>query len=388
MVQLETSQLAADVPLGASKDVQGDEDPDVMECSTDEASTSECDSRSSSVERTASQTSAQKQIEGVSERIEERKVTVQKLLQSITDLSCEGDVQTLLESEKLLDIAKKQARNLGEDLLEDLLALDGLSGLIPEDRNRRKAAIVGINLLLEDVDASKVRLAALQKQLQTALDAEKNRQREAEAVDPRADAQEMRESGSPEEPHRPTSEAEALTSHRGLGEQQRLSAPVGAMWKGLQRPVDFQVRQERGSYVLFAALPGLTTEELAIDLSDDESTLTVAGLCVPSAHQADQMRKQLLVQLQRLARTSPQRFRELSSKLDKVAMEAYADLGRGRFGSFSETFQVPSDVDMHNIRYSFEDGVLRITLPRRSWRESRPMTARHPCGHHRRAGLW
>merc|ERR1719356_1795439 len=165
MVQLETSQLAADVPLGASKDVQGDEDPNVMECSTDEASTSECDSRSSSVERTASQTSAQKQIEGVSERIEERKGTVQKLLQSITELSCEGDVQTLQESEKLLDIDKKQARNLGEDLLEDLLALDGLSGLIPEDRNRRKAAIVGINLLLEDVDASKVRLAALQKQI-------------------------------------------------------------------------------------------------------------------------------------------------------------------------------------------------------------------------------
>merc|ERR1712048_702766 len=142
-----------------------------------------------------------------------------------------------------------------------------------------------------------------------------------------------------------------------------------------------------GSYVLFAALPGLSTEELAIDLSDDESALRVAGLCVPSAHQADQMRKQLLVQLQRLARTSPQRFKELS-KLDKVAMEAYKDLGRGRFGSFSETFQVPSDVDLHNIRYSFEDGVLRITLPRRSWRESRPMTARHPYGHQRRAGLW
>merc|ERR1712187_837044 len=371
----------------------GDDTRDVMECSTDEVSTSECDecdSRSPSVERTASQTSAQMQIEGVSERIEERKVTVQKLLKSIADLSCEGVVQTLQECEKLLDSAKKQARNLGEDLLEDLLALDGLSGLIPEDRNRRKAAIADINLLLEEVDASKVRLAALQKQLQTALDAEKNRQREAEAVDPRPDAQEMREMGCPEDPHRPidrSSEAEALPSHRGLGEQ-RLSAPVGAIWKGLQRPVDFQVRQERGNYVLLAALPGLSTEELAIDLSDDESALRVAGLCVPSAHQTDQMRKQLLVQLQRLARTSPQRFKELSSKLEKVAMEAYKDLGRGRFGSFSETFQVPSDVDLHNIRYSFEDGVLRITLPRRSWRESRPMTARHPYGHQLRAGLW
>merc|ERR1712187_723958 len=84
----------------------------------------------------------------------------------------------------------------------------------------------------------------------------------------------------------------------------------------------------------------------------------------------------------------PQRYRNLSSKLDKVAIETYADLGHGRFGSFSETFQVPSDVDMHKIRYSFEDGVLCISLPRRIWRESRPMTARHPYGHQRRAGLW
>merc|ERR1712187_633994 len=103
----------------------------------------------------------------------------QDLKQSVSSLSCEGDLQTLQETEQLIDTARKKARHLGEDLLEDLLALDKLSGLITEDRNRRKAAIAGIDALLEDVDASKAFLANLQKQLHNEVELAKNRQREA-----------------------------------------------------------------------------------------------------------------------------------------------------------------------------------------------------------------
>merc|ERR1712187_238260 len=112
--------------------------------------------------------------------------------------------------------------------------------------------------------------------------------------------------------------------------------------------------------------------------SDDWLMLTVAGLCVPSARRADQMQNQFLAELQHLERTSPQTFSEVSSNLDKVATETYADLGQGEFGSFSETFQMPSDVDIHNMKYSFNDIALRITLPR---------LVQPPCGHHRFAGL-
>jgi len=170
--------------------------------------------------------------------------------------------------------------------------------------------------------------------------------------------------------------------------QQQLPAPDGAMWKNVKRPVEFQARQERSNYTLLAALPGLNTEGLEIELNDDQSVLTIKGLCLPTTRQAEQMQKRLLMQLQRLARSSPQRFRQISTKLDKLAVEAYTDFGEGRFGTFSETFRLPLDVDAERMRASFEDGVLRITLPRRILHEARPMTARHPFGHQRSTGLW
>jgi len=171
-------------------------------------------------------------------------------------------------------------------------------------------------------------------------------------------------------------------------QQQQLPAPDRAVWKELVRDVDFQTRHERGSYALLAALPGLSTKDLEIGLNDDQSALTIKGLCLPTARQAEQMRTELLQQLQRLSRSSPQRFKQLSTRLDEVAVQTYADFGQGRFGTFSETFRLPSDVDVQRIRSSFDEGVLRITLPRRVLREARPMTARHPFGHHRSAGLW
>merc|ERR1712019_226790 len=293
------------------------------------------------------------------------------------------------ETEQLVDAAQKKARHLGEDLLEDLLALDKLSGLITEDRDRRKAAIAGIDALLEDVDASKALLAKLQRQLQSEVELAKNRQRESEAETEKSNAREMEDTVCPPHHSRDSSTAgHASPRHRGTEEQQQLPAPDGAMWNSVKRPVEFQARQARSNYTLLAALPGLNTEGLEIELNDDQSVLTIKGLCLPTTRQAEQMQKKLLMQLQRLARSSPQRFRQISTKLDKLAVEAYTDFGEGRFGTFSETFRLPLDVDAERMRASFENGVLRITLPRRILHEARPMTARHPFGYQRSTGLW
>merc|ERR1712048_996307 len=185
--------------------------------------------------------------------------------------------------------------------------------------------------------------------------------------------------------------AQTLPSDHGRRDQQQLLAPDGAMWRDVSRPVDFQSRQERGGYAVLAAVPGLSTRKLEIKLSDDRSALTVEGVCEPTNREAEHMRHQLVGELQRVARTSPQRFRQLCCNLDKVATQTYAELGEGRFGKFSETFRLPSDVDAQRINASFDDGVLRLTLPRRvrqDRQEARPMTARHPFGHQRHAGFW
>merc|ERR1712228_665697 len=74
------------------------------------------------------------------------------------------------DSEKRASDSLKQARNLGEDLMADLLALDNVdrAALGQQDRSDRKAAISSIDLLLEDLDACKASLANLQTVLQSA----------------------------------------------------------------------------------------------------------------------------------------------------------------------------------------------------------------------------
>merc|ERR1712227_505993 len=59
--------------------------------------------------------------------------------------------------------------NSGEDLLEEMLALDKLSGLFPEDRATRKAAIAKLESLLDQVDQTKADLARLQKEVDARL---------------------------------------------------------------------------------------------------------------------------------------------------------------------------------------------------------------------------
>lgn len=98
---------------------------------------------------------------------------MQELLQSVTTLNQDGHVEALQESEQRINALKKQARNLGEDLLEDLLALDKFSGLNAEDRSNRKIAIAGIEALLENVDTSKARLGSLNKEIEAALETAK-----------------------------------------------------------------------------------------------------------------------------------------------------------------------------------------------------------------------
>jgi hypothetical protein len=62
--------------------------------------------------------------------------------------------------EAITDI-QKQARNVGEDFLEDQLGLDKLSGLSESERAMRKKALVVIDTFLDKVDKAKSRLSEL-----------------------------------------------------------------------------------------------------------------------------------------------------------------------------------------------------------------------------------
>jgi len=76
----------------------------------------------------------------------------------------------LEDEQRVLQDCQKTARNLGEDALEDMVALDNLSKLFPEDQASRKQAIASLDALLEEVDAVKSKLLAVQKDLNSKLE--------------------------------------------------------------------------------------------------------------------------------------------------------------------------------------------------------------------------
>ena len=109
-----------------------------------------------------------------------------------------------------------------------------------------------------------------------------------------------------------------------LAIQQRMNrlAPGPAGWTP---PVD--ILETGDSYVVMAELPGLTRDDLQIQVRDGR--LTISG-----------------------ARRERQE-----------ACEQYHQIERGH-GSFSRTFQLPLPVDTERISADLHDGVLTVTCPK------------------------
>lgn len=88
------------------------------------------------------------------------------------------------------------------------------------------------------------------------------------------------------------------------------------------------------SYVLNAELPGLTKEEINIDLNDN--TLTLKG---------------------------EKKFEE------KVEKESYVRVERS-YGNFARSFVLSEDVNPEGITANYKEGVLEVTLPKKE--EAKP----------------
>ncbi len=84
-----------------------------------------------------------------------------------------------------------------------------------------------------------------------------------------------------------------------------------------------------GNFVLSAELPGVSKEDLDIDIKDNR--LTVKG------------------------------EKKLENKTDK---EGYIKVERS-YGAFERTFFLDDNIDRENIKAEYKDGILRLTLPRK-----------------------
>jgi len=327
------------------------------------------------LQRTQSQVTKQKQVGVVVEHISERQAAMQDLQRIVGSLEEQGLTK---EAEATVTAAQKQARNIGEDLMEDMLSLDSLSNLFAEDRAARKKAISDIEALLADVDTVKSQVCNFRGRLDAEL------AKHAVGADHQPSLHESQTLTSQEV------DSQVDGKHRISYPQQSLyampPAPGRTIWEQQPLSLQFHPREERHCYVVEANAPGLDVQDLKLRLNSDSSALLVEGVCLPTAKQKAEMRRIVASKLQQFANRAPKQFAEMGG-CSGMSPEAFTKLSQGSFGAFSQSFSIPRDVAVSHIDASYEDGKLTIVLPKRHVVPSPTPYFRHQPYHAVREGL-
>ena len=122
----------------------------------------------------------------------------------------------------------------------------------------------------------------------------------------------------------------ALLHHNALNPWREFDRMLGTLKKAGDWGPPFDTAVTDSEYTLFGDLPGMAQKEIEIRVED--GLLTVRGERKPSAAND-------AVRSQRLERP------------------------RGRF---SRSFRLPEDINEDKVKASYENGVLRLTLPRQA----------------------
>jgi len=370
-----------------------------------------------SMDRTLSQVSKQMQMQDVLSGLHRHEESVvrlkEKLARLVSRLSREE--YHLDEEQKVLDDCRKSVRNCSEDVMEVMGNLDDLSGLFPEDRATRKQALTQLDALLEEIEVVKRDLKEVEKNLSEKL-AQKRRNASANAgastkagkqpvlrlrgnAAPKSVPQHMGHadvcgrgprcqqsddgrssrssllSSSSSISSSSTSSAPACSApeqgHTGAATNHPAEVPVPSQrfWKALEFPLRFRPSEERGCYLLSCPVPS-HLEDVKLELSPGATHLTVSGVHLPTAAEVEGMHKQISFAAQHC-------FNQGRTSLDpEWHLELYAKLSQGKFGFFSETFELPRDVNVSDIEASCQQGVLQVRIPKHV---RRARTVQHPC---------
>lgn len=302
--------------------------------------------------RTSSQTAAQQQIYHIIERISERRETVKTLQNNNSTLEKRGFTEEALAA---VMASQKQARNLGEDLMEDMLSLDSLSNLLAEDQALRKDAIRDIELLLTDVDAVKAKLNNRCKSLQ--ITQEKIDAVTQKRIDERQSEAHLTQTSPSQQVKVPEKHSDGMlapsdqeksegkpqwklgsilarfsgvkidvqnqssldmTSQQAsvVEEQGGTSAADGRhVWEKLELPLQFKPRQTYNRYVVEAYAPGLDMQSVKFNLNSDACalvpSLVVEGVCLPTDQEQEEIERSVISKLQEVAERCPEERRGL-----------------------------------------------------------------------------
>jgi HSP20 family molecular chaperone IbpA len=212
--------------------------------------------------------------------------------------------------------------------MRDLLELDGIPGS-EGVRPLRKAQVSEIQSLMDTMDMSAQRLRAIRNDLE----------KDAEAARQEAEEEEERKRKEQE-----AAEAEAR--------ERRKKALENLDWTQLKLSPQLHIQQRPSAYVISGHVPGLDREKIVIELTEDGTGLVVGGVRLPTKPEVDGMLQTL----------DGPRIPPALKSLDRAS--ALFRLGAGRFGRFTQVFELPEDVVREKIEADYTRGVLTVTIPR------------------------
>eukprot|EP00933_Yihiella_yeosuensis_P044584 TRINITY_DN39848_c0_g1_i1.p1 TRINITY_DN39848_c0_g1~~TRINITY_DN39848_c0_g1_i1.p1 ORF type:complete len:394 (+),score=98.43 TRINITY_DN39848_c0_g1_i1:151-1332(+) len=331
-----------------------------------------------SLSRTMSQQQRQKVVQQIQKRLHERAGPVNELVQGtrqlVTTSADDAEVNSLEQLKKAIadvEALQRNARHLGEDLLEDMLALDNLESLFSEDRLQRKGALGELETLTEKVDHTKSVLAKRKKELEqavvTAAAAEQEKDEQIRQKQQEVSKQKVKKlrqlkksregvHQKQEQQRRERSpvldqsaeEDEDTEDEVTLKASEDAEMPRAKDWAKLKLPLELSPKKLSDSYIVTARVKGLDLNDLQIELVDDGSTVQISGLCVPDARDVEALR----------------RAAQMSFGSRSCTRQHILQVGLGKFGQINERIPLPEDVDVQGIQASWQGENLLLLLPR------------------------
>eukprot|EP01114_Cavostelium_apophysatum_P013772 TRINITY_DN3411_c0_g1_i7.p1 TRINITY_DN3411_c0_g1~~TRINITY_DN3411_c0_g1_i7.p1 ORF type:complete len:740 (+),score=249.18 TRINITY_DN3411_c0_g1_i7:190-2409(+) len=308
--------------------------------------------REKPVEKKEPDTSVLK-IQVIAEEVDKVKPEIQSLLDTAGKLQ-EEELFENPEGLKIVQQLQKKCLAYAEGLMKDLLKLDEISAT-QEIRPMRKAQVSIIQKMIDEVDSVSKRLRGFAGVLE---------QKEAERMQKESEAKKLEEERIFEEKRKKREEDKKKKEDLKKEKQQQQQESEqkeeeegeeedGTIdWSHLKLKPKFEVSENARSYEIASFIPGMESKDIQVGLGKERDTIKIEGLRAPNQSE-----------LYQLNASVHRRFRGV--EIDPhSARELLLKAGSGRFGKFSETYQLPDDANPDNIQATYERGVLRVIIPK------------------------
>jgi len=242
--------------------------------------------------------------------------------------------------------------------MKNLLSLDEIIGST-STRSQKKQQINTIQEMMADMDSVNDRLKKLSATLKAEeLEAEKEREKkiQEEQEAKKLEEDKTQTQASPQE-NKPSTEL--TKKEEDLEEEEGHHRIPEKVWRSLRLNPSLDVREFHDRYIIAGQLPGVHRQDLNVDLSPNK-TLVISGVRLPTEKEEGLMRKHAQaawarnhIVRKRIPVLKPQ-------EEDRMILE----IANGRYGTFSETYRLPGNIDKSKISASLEKGILQVTIPK------------------------